>query len=31
MDREDVICVAKDLLLVLEDVICDASGIRYVR
>ena len=31
MDREDVICVAKDLLLALEDRICVANGIRSVR
>ena len=31
MDREDIICVAKGLLLALEDGICDASDIRSVR
>ena len=31
MDREDVICVAKGLLLALEYWICDAYSIRSVR
>ena len=31
MDRENVICVAKGLLLALEDAICVANGIRSVQ
>ena len=31
MDREDIICIAKGLLLALEDWICDANGILSVR
>ena len=31
MDREDVICIAKGLLLSLEDRICNENGIRSVR
>ena len=31
MYQEDVICVAKVLLLALEDRICDANGVRSVR